>query len=105
MNCNAQSAHSYMKILSAANDCFRSQGFDETTVSDVCRLAQLSSDDFYAVFESLDDVLDVLWEGEVFPLLSDHRYQYGTHGKVNFGIVNHSYRSPDMKSTGRIRIM
>lgn len=51
-----------IKILKSAEFLFRQNGFEETTVQDICSCLNIKSNQFYNYFESLDEVLDILWD-------------------------------------------
>lgn len=53
----------YNEILLTAQILFQDKGFEQTTVSDICSSLQISSRQFNLYFESLDEVLDILWDG------------------------------------------
>lgn len=50
-------------ILETARLCFRKNGFEKTTISEICSRLKISTSQFYIYFESLDEVLEVLWAG------------------------------------------
>ena len=49
------------EILETARTCFRKKGFEKTTIRDICRRLDLKETEFYRYFQSLDEVLEILW--------------------------------------------
>jgi AcrR family transcriptional regulator len=49
------------EILETARSCFREKGFEKTSIHDVCTKLDLKETDFYLYFQSLDEVLEILW--------------------------------------------
>ncbi len=49
------------EILETAHFFFRHKGFDKTAIQDICNRLNINSAEFYNHFESLDEVLDILW--------------------------------------------
>ncbi len=49
------------EILEAANYLFRKNGFDGTAVKDICTRLEINPRQFYSHFNSLDEVLEILW--------------------------------------------
>ena len=49
------------EILETARSCFRENGFEKTSIRDVCNKLDLKETDFYRHFQSLDEVLEILW--------------------------------------------
>lgn len=49
------------KILESARIFFKSQGFENTRIVDICRNLDISRRTFHRYFNSLDEVLEVLW--------------------------------------------
>jgi AcrR family transcriptional regulator len=49
------------EILETAYSCFQKKGFEKTTISDICKSLHIKSSQFYRHFESLDEVLEILW--------------------------------------------
>lgn len=54
----------YCEILLTAQTLFQGKGFEQTTVWDISNSLQISAAQFYAYFDSLDEILDILWEGD-----------------------------------------
>lgn len=54
----------YDEILVTAQMFFQDQGFDQTTVWDICSSLQISITQFFTFFDSLDEILEILWTGE-----------------------------------------
>jgi len=50
-----------LEILEAARYLFQKRGFDETTIADVCSRLDIKPSHFYNYFDSLDEVLEILW--------------------------------------------
>jgi len=48
-------------ILESAYSCFRLLGFEKTRVADICRDLGVSRRTFHKYFNSLDEVLEILW--------------------------------------------
>ena len=48
-------------ILESARSCFRLLGFEKTRVIDICRDLGVSRRTFHKYFDSLDEVLEILW--------------------------------------------
>ena len=49
------------KILGSARSLFSRFGFEKTRIADICRDLGISRRNFYQHFDSLDEVLEVLW--------------------------------------------
>ena len=66
MNHISESNHQiYTDILYTAKTCFLQKGFEATTISDICHALKITHLQFLMYFESLDDVLESLWSGEL----------------------------------------
>lgn len=50
------------KITEAAVRCFRTKGYDEVSVNDICREADIARSTFYRVFSNKKDVIRYLFE-------------------------------------------
>jgi AcrR family transcriptional regulator len=55
----------YNEILLTAQTFFQDKGFEQTTVWDICSSLQISTTQFCFFFDSLDEVLDILWAGPI----------------------------------------
>lgn len=51
----------YFQIKEAACELFQSKGFDNTAVNDLLEKLQIEEQVLYSYFQSLDDVLEVVW--------------------------------------------
>jgi len=51
------------KIVETAEMLFRTQGFDNTTVRDITIHLSITDSLFFYYFESVDEILDLLWSG------------------------------------------
>ena len=51
----------YNQIKEAGCTLFRSQGFDNTSVTDIVRKLQIREQDFFTFFKSMDELLEVVW--------------------------------------------
>ena len=49
------------EILEAAHALFQKKGFERTSVLDICSRLKIKSFEFYNHFNSLDEVLEILW--------------------------------------------
>ena len=49
------------EILESAHFFFRDKGFEKTAIQDICNRLNINSAQFYNHFESLDEVLEILW--------------------------------------------
>jgi len=49
------------EILETAHSCFREKGFEKTTILDICRSLGIKESHFHKYFQSLDEVLEILW--------------------------------------------
>lgn len=49
------------KILQTACFFFQKKGFEETTIPDICHRLDIKQSQFYNYFQSLDEVLEILW--------------------------------------------
>lgn len=49
------------EILETANLFFRKKGFEKTTIQDICNRLGINQSQFYNHFDSLDEVLEILW--------------------------------------------
>ena len=50
------------KITEAAVRCFRTKGYDEVSVNDICREADIARSTFYRIFSNKKDVIHYLFE-------------------------------------------
>lgn len=51
------------EILETAYYFFQKKGFEKTTLTDICKKLSIHNSEFYKHFESLDEVLEILWAG------------------------------------------
>ena len=51
----------YYQIKEAACVLFRSQGFENTSVTDLIEKIQIEELSFYTYFQSMDELLEVVW--------------------------------------------
>jgi AcrR family transcriptional regulator len=51
----------YNQIKEAACVLFRSQGFENTSVTDLIEKLQIEERSFFIYFQSMDDLLEVVW--------------------------------------------
>lgn len=51
------------EIIDSADFLFRQKGFEKTTNQEICNRLNISITQFYDDFESLDEVLEILWQG------------------------------------------
>ena len=49
------------EILEAAHSLFQKTGFERTSIADICRRLEIEPYEFYTHFDSLDEVLEILW--------------------------------------------
>ena len=49
------------EILEAANSLFQKKGFERTSITDICRRLEIKPFEFHTHFDSLDEVLEILW--------------------------------------------
>jgi len=49
------------KILESTHTFFKHQGFENTKIVDICRSLGINRRTFHKYFNSLDEVLEVLW--------------------------------------------
>ena len=49
------------EILEAAHSLFQKKGFERTSIADICRRLEIKPFEFYNYFNSLDEVLEILW--------------------------------------------
>jgi len=49
------------EILESAHFFFQQKGFEKTAIEDICNRLNINSTQFYYHFESLDEVLEILW--------------------------------------------
>lgn len=49
------------EILETARSCFQTKGIERTTILDICRRLNIKETEFYKYFQSLDEVLEILW--------------------------------------------
>ena len=49
------------EILEAANALFQKKGFERTSITDICRRLEIKPFEFHTHFDSLDEVLEILW--------------------------------------------
>jgi len=52
------------KIFTTAETLFQTQGFDNTTVNDITNVLNITDSLFYYYFESVDEILELLWAGK-----------------------------------------
>jgi len=51
----------YNEIKKAGCTLFRSQGFEDTSVTDLVQKIQIREQDFFIYFKSMDELLEVVW--------------------------------------------
>ena len=51
----------YNQIKETGCTLFKSQGFDETSVTDLVQKLQIREQDFFIYFKSMDELLEVVW--------------------------------------------
>ena len=51
----------YNQIKEAGCTLFRSQGFENTSVTDIVQKLQIREQDFFFYFKSVDELLEVVW--------------------------------------------
>jgi len=51
----------YNQIKATAGVLFRSQGFENTSVTDLIEKAQIEEQTFFLYFQSMDELLEVVW--------------------------------------------
>ncbi len=51
------------EILQTAKSLFKRKGFDKTTIEDIAGQLDIDRSIFYHHFDSLDQVLEILWSG------------------------------------------
>ena len=51
----------YNQIKEAGCTLFRSQGFENTSVTDIVQKLQIREQDFFLYFKSVDELLEVVW--------------------------------------------
>ncbi|THB76446.1 MAG: TetR/AcrR family transcriptional regulator [Desulfobulbaceae bacterium] len=61
-----ESHHTYnqfqsAKILESADALFKINGFDFTTIDDICEKAEIKQHHFFVHFQSVDEILEILW--------------------------------------------
>ena len=49
------------EILESAYFFFQRKGYEKTKIQDICNRLNINSTQFYRHFESLDEVLEILW--------------------------------------------
>jgi len=49
-------------ILDSAHSCFRLSGFEKTRIEHICRDLGISKRTFKKYFNSLDEILEILWD-------------------------------------------
>lgn len=49
------------EILETACLLFQKKGFEQTTITDICNRLDITKSHFYKFFESLDEILEILW--------------------------------------------
>ena len=49
------------EILDSAHFFFQQKGFEKTAIEDICNRLNINSTHIYNHFESLDEVLEILW--------------------------------------------
>jgi len=52
------------EIVAVAEMLFRTNGFDNTTVRDITNRLNISESSFFDHFESVDEILELLWSGK-----------------------------------------
>ena len=53
-----------LRVIHTARTLFNVKGFDETTIGDITLHLNISTDQFYQHFDSLDEILEILWSGK-----------------------------------------
>lgn len=59
--CKLSSTSLPWEILETAYYFFQKKGFEKTTLADICKKLNINNLQFYKHFESLDEVLEILW--------------------------------------------
>ncbi len=54
-----------VQCLNLTEAYFQDKGFEQTTVWDICSSLQISITQFCSFFDSLDEILEILWTGEI----------------------------------------
>ncbi|MBT8353126.1 MAG: helix-turn-helix transcriptional regulator [Desulfofustis sp.] len=49
------------EILETAHSLFQKKGFERTSIADICSRLEIKPFEFYNHFDSLDEVLEILW--------------------------------------------
>ncbi|MGI9536880.1 MAG: helix-turn-helix domain-containing protein [Desulfocapsaceae bacterium] len=60
-NCNFDMILLPWEILETARSCFQKKGIERTTILDICKRLDIKETQFYRYFQSLDEVLEILW--------------------------------------------
>ena len=55
----------YRDILTSAHSFFLDKGFEKTTITDICSNLNISTSQFGMCFDSLDEVLEILWSSSL----------------------------------------
>lgn len=63
------------RILKAAKALMRERGFENTSIRDICELAEVSSGSFYNIFETKEDLLYLILDS-VKDCFSDYQIDY-----------------------------
>ena len=63
----ADKEKTYLALIEAAADLFRSQGFTATTLNEIAERAGVTRGAFYGHFSSKSDVIRAIWEEQAMP--------------------------------------
>ena len=64
---NSRQTKSYFleeQVIRTARQFFNTKGFDYTTITDITVQLDISTDQFHEHFESLDELLEIVWSGK-----------------------------------------
>ena len=70
----ADKEKTYLALIEAAADLFRSQGFTATTLNEIAERAGVTRGAFYGHFSSKSDVIRAIWEEQAMPFFEPIEY-------------------------------
>ena len=73
----ADKEKTYLALIEAAAELFRSQGFTATTLNEIAERAGVTRGAFYGHFSSKSDVIRAIWEEQAMHILRAYRACFG----------------------------
>ena len=84
------------QILSAAADLFAEQGYEQTSIDEIAKKADIAKGTFYYHFESKEDVVIALRKGFIYG------YDSNCHGVIEQWFFSYPYHRTGFFGTSRL---